>query len=342
MDIFYLILLLIIIFSTKFYKKDFNDKAFNRTHTLCINGIFVVLVFLRHITDYFDVFSIPSPLYNIIDPGLEQLIVTTFLFYSGYGIMESIKNKENYINSQLPKRIKRIYLNFLLVVLTYLIVNIFLEIKYDIKTVILSLFAFETIGNSNWYIFVIVFMYLITYICFKHLKKIKISLLTSTLSIILFIILLMIFKENYWYNTAICFPLGLWFSYYKDKILKIITTNNFIYLISLIISILIFYTFYKLHYINVLYYFFWDISFLSLIILISLKFEVSSKILLFLGNYTFYIYILQRLAMIILNSFNLNIYVYIILSFTLTIVLALIYKKVFWEQLFSIKNTNKK
>lgn len=329
MDIFYLSIALIIIFSCKFLKLEFNKEALERKNTLCISGIFVILVFFRHIADYININTIPSNFYNIIDPQLGQTIVTPFLFYSGYGIFECIKNKENYINNKFKTRIKKLYSNLLIAIITYLIMNTFLKIKYNTKTILLSLLAFESIGNSNWYIFSILVLYLITYINFKLIKDKKCAILSTTLFTIIFTIILMFLKEDYYYNTIISYIFGLWFSYYKDKIISIITTNNYIYTLILLIDLINLYTFNKLHLINTFYYYCYDIAFIILIILLSLKFKINNKFLLFLGSHTFWIYILQRITMITLNKLNINTYLYIILSFITTIILSIIYENIF-------------
>ena len=69
--------------------------------TRCINAIFVILVFLSHVKTYVILDDVWYNSYFLkINIYLSQLIVTTFLFFSGFGIMESIKNKkELYINT---------------------------------------------------------------------------------------------------------------------------------------------------------------------------------------------------------------------------------------------------
>lgn len=332
MDVFFILLLVVIFFSIKFYKRGFNVNFLDYSQTLCVNGIFVILVFLRHSTDYCNFSQSSSNLFNFVNYGLLQLIVTTFLFYSGYGIYESIKNKDDYINKNLLKRIKKLYFNFLISVISFLIMNMLLGIKYNIKTILLSLFAWESIGNSNWYIFAIISMYFFTYICFKIFKKNLHAILGVTFLINLYTIILSLFKYSYWYDTVICFSLGLFVSYYKERIFNFFTKNNFIYLTSLIITVLYFYTFYKLHSLNTIFHELWALSFTILIMLVSLKLKVYSKTLLFLGKYTFWIYILQRMPMIILDRFNLNgfnNYLFVTFSFIITIIMAIIYKNIF-------------
>ena len=339
MDVFFIIWLFIIIFSSKFCKSKFNYDFLDRKTTLCINGIFVILVLLRHSTDYCIFSSKSSSIFNFVDRSLEQLIVTTFLFYSGYGIYESIKTKENYINKKLMVRTKKLYLNFAVVVSSFFIINILLNIKYDIKTIIGSFFAWETIGNSNWYMFAIFSMYLLTFYCFKIFKNHKNSIIAITLLFNLYCIILSIFKESYWYNTIICFIFGLWFSYYKDNITKLLTKNNFIYSFLIIVFNLYFYIFLKFKFINSLFYGCWSLSFIILIILLSLKFKIHSKILLFFGKYTFWIYSLQRLPMIVLSHFNVNNYnkyLFLVLSFFITIILSVAYSYIFEKEIIKV------
>lgn len=73
--------------------------------TTCIKGIFVVLIFLSHSCQYIDTKTLPFfRLYLLLGSILGQLIVAPFLFYSGYGVMEQIKDKgESYVD-QMPKK----------------------------------------------------------------------------------------------------------------------------------------------------------------------------------------------------------------------------------------------
>lgn len=47
----------------------------------------------------------------------------------------------------------------------FLIVDICLGIRYDALTIIGSFIGLTSVGNSNWYVFAILLMYLLTYIC---------------------------------------------------------------------------------------------------------------------------------------------------------------------------------
>ena len=66
------------------------DSYMNREQTQMINGIFIILVFMRHFNQYVQLDSVIEVPFLYLNKILGQLIVTTFMFYSGYGVMTSI------------------------------------------------------------------------------------------------------------------------------------------------------------------------------------------------------------------------------------------------------------
>ena len=92
----FLIYFIILIIGTK-YNKNFNKEYLNKKNTTIVNGLFIVIVFFSHFRQYITVStSTDIYFYKVID-WIGQLMVTTFFFFSGYGIYESIKNKKDYI-----------------------------------------------------------------------------------------------------------------------------------------------------------------------------------------------------------------------------------------------------
>ena len=94
MIFFVAVLFLLIISGAEFSKpNEFNKDYISRAGTTAIKGIFVILIMFSHGKGYIDVggkFDVP---YLKMQDHLNQMIVAMFMFYSGYGIMESIKKK---------------------------------------------------------------------------------------------------------------------------------------------------------------------------------------------------------------------------------------------------------
>ena len=96
-----------------------------------------------------------------------------FLFYSGFGIKESIKNKGfNYAKTLLNKSVI-LLLKFEISLLLYLAENIFiLKNKITLKSYILSAIFRNALGNSNWFVFTIIFFFTFILIYHLYLRKI--------------------------------------------------------------------------------------------------------------------------------------------------------------------------
>ena len=72
--------------------KGIDGDALSKERTTMINGIFVVIVLFSHFNSYATSDIAVDKIYYLFFK-IGQLTVTPFLFYSGYGIYESIKNK---------------------------------------------------------------------------------------------------------------------------------------------------------------------------------------------------------------------------------------------------------
>lgn len=173
----YIVIFIVLLSSSQFVRKGFNDNATSITQSNCIKGVFIVLVFARHIWPYIEkagvaITGVGDKLFLLIDGTLGQLIVTMFLFYSGYGVMESFRKKgTDYVNSIPKKRLLTTLLNFDVAVFVFLLIDILIGKEYPISTILLAFIGWTSIGNSNWYIFVILMCYLSTYIGLKSICR---------------------------------------------------------------------------------------------------------------------------------------------------------------------------
>ena len=220
MLVFYIIILLLSLYGISFIKSGFNQDYISKEQCNAIKGIFILFVFTRHIWPYLSKFgydfSAPGDsLFMSIDRWLGQLLVVAFLFYSGFGVMESIKRKgEPYIEDMPRKRILNTLLNFDVAVLVFLVIDLILGINFKLNTTLLAFTGWTSIGNSNWYIFIILVCYFCTWIGFKLGKGWMAFFLLATAYIILFNT-----KSNpVWYNTIFSFAAGLLYSQFKSQI----------------------------------------------------------------------------------------------------------------------------
>lgn len=330
--VFVIIVLLILIFSKAAYAKkgEFHSDYIDKNATTAINGVFVILVFLRHFAQYCDLTSSSDLPFLDLNGYLNQLIVVPFLFFSGFGIMTSIMKKGTpYVKNIFAGRFLKILLHFDICVLLFLLADIALKKQYSLKDTLLAFTTWTSIGNSNWYITAVLALYLITMISFLIIRKHNLfALILFTVLTVAFVYFNMkIDRPDYCYNTMIVYPLGMWFAYLKPYFDKLVMKNNITYALALSIITACFAFSYKHCFESIECYALWASAFAILIVLILMKIKINNQILTFFGEHVFSIYILQRLPMMIFNSMGIgsNPFNLFILSFAVTILIALIF-----------------
>lgn len=137
-----------------------NTEYLSKESTTAINGIFVFLVFLCHAIGYVKVDPEIDVQWTTMHSYMGQLVVVPFLFFSGYGIMCSIRKKgDPYVKGMFKKRFLSLLLHFDLAVFLYFLLNIiFLKKDYSLADTLLAFLTWTSIGNSNWYIGAMLFI----------------------------------------------------------------------------------------------------------------------------------------------------------------------------------------
>lgn len=333
MIIFLLILLMIIFLDMKVAPAgEFNNGYMSKKSTTAVNGIFTILVFFSHVSTYIDCdFVLDSP-YITFKTHIDQLIVATFLFYSGYGLLESIKSKGMpYIKSIPSKRFFKVLYHSWIAVLLYLVTSLAIGKSYGLKRVLLSFAFWDNVGNSNWYIFVILALYLIVFVSFLLSKGNKYigTALTTVLTLCLVFALIKAGKDSWWYNTAILLPGGMIFSLAKDLFDKIVTKSDAVYFLLAAVSVSA-YVVLSEHSTSIITYSMRAVVFIALIVLLTMKVEIGNNILQWFGTHVFSFYILQRIPMRVFKAMGLaeQKYAYIILCFAATIFISFFFDEI--------------
>lgn len=328
-------ILLVLVIAVGIWKIHINKEktyCLDKEQTNAINGLFVLIVFMSHFSQYIELKE-TDYFFKAFYAVIGQLMVTPFLFFSGYGVMSSfiMKGKE-YVKKFWKSRIVRIWLHFALVVLLYVIINFVLGIKYPYNDILLAFTGWASVGNSNWYVFDILLLYLFSWISFRLFvtPKWRSVLLTSVLCVFM-ICILKLCKEVYWYNTVMVYPFGMLIAMQKDKLQeKLDNKKTPIYLlgVTILLGICAVIVVTGIN-ISSVWFQIYSILFMVCICLFTMIVRINNPILEFLGKHTFEIYVLQRIPMILLKDHIQNIYVYFLSVFISTVVLAIITRKCF-------------
>ena len=314
------------------FEGGYLNTCLKREQAMAVNGVFVMLVFLRHFKEYI-VCGYYDRIFWVVDGLLEQLIVTTFLFYSGYGILVSLKTKKDYLQ-KFPKRIFKVWLQFAVAVCLFLFLNLFMGKVYSIPTILLSFTAWQSVGNSNWYILAILVLYALSYISglMTSQDSLKTIIFVSVGCYVYVVVLILCGKGSWYYNTIFCYPLGMLFGEYEQKVRMLLEkTDTYLMIVvgcATAFAVSYLYTL-KCH--GVIWLVMVElrgIFFVLFVVLATSRIKIGNPVLHWLGKHTFEIYILQRLPMIALSGIGMNQYVYFLICAVVTGLAAFLYQKV--------------
>ena len=145
---------------------QFLPDYISKENTAPVKGIFVMLIVVSHAFQHIEPDGTLDLLYQAFRSHLGQAVVAMFLFYSGFGIMESIRKKGyDYIRSIPSRRFANVFCRFCLILFLYLILQYaFFRRSFPLKHILLAFTGWTSLGNSNWYMFVIFLCYWLVFI----------------------------------------------------------------------------------------------------------------------------------------------------------------------------------
>lgn len=298
-----------------------------------VKGIFVLMVLNGHLSQYVtlgdSLLDIP---YILVDDWIAQCIVAPFLFCSGYGILYSFVNKNRlaYIKGLPRKRILPTLLHFDIALILFLIMNLLLEQSYSVVDYVTALVGWTSVGNSTWFIFASLCMYVVTYISGLLASRLKDDAkqracfaLLILLGTVVYITVMMNFKQQVYYNTILCFPVGVIFGCFKEKIDHYMNRlpvwlGTVVVLAGMYLGTLLYGNYYLRAPV-----------FALLVFVLTMRLRICNPVLKWLGEHIFEIYILQRIPQIVFThlGLNKNQYIFALVCVPITLAGAWGYKK---------------
>lgn len=324
------IILVTMVLSMKVHWKGIDGQYLSKPYTQPIKGIFIIIVFLSHIRTYTEYTSRGDVITINLLNYFGQLMVALFLFYSGYGIYEAIKSKGNsYIESLMKNRFGKTFFDFALAIILFVVVNACLGKFYPIKQIILSFIGWSSVGNSAWYMFAIFTLYILSFVCFMMFRNVKygrfISLCLMSACSLGYVYIMSLIKDNYWSSTYLCFVAGMWYSFFKVYVDKVLQKYPVLYYCATIFVIVAYNYMFTMRYKRLMIFNLVAILFCLVFVFLAMKISFRSKFLTWMGDHLFWVYILQRVPMLVLQHFGFadsHPYVYLYVCFAFTIGLA--------------------
>ena len=330
---------MVLVSSSLWIKDQWKDGYMSIEQTNNIKGIFAILILLSHSVTFIHVDGPLNELYLIARRYFNQTVVVMFLFYSGYGMTESFKRKRvPYIRSMFRRRILPLYLKFLISLILYIVVNAcFLELPSR-DTLVQALFGLTDIGNYGWYMLDIVLLYIFFVVAFYSgslFRNTRVGYLASASVLTLFTVLLILilrcyaYKGSWFYNTVLLFPAGVWYSFLKNRI-DVLLEDKVRYILSCVATVLVYILCSMRSKYSLIFYLMWFCVFAGIVVLISMRVRIRSRILGFFGGLVFPLFLIQGITYISLSHFGINEsypYLFVISAFFINVGLAALFEK---------------
>lgn len=297
MEVLVLLLIIIIFYKSKIFKKGFNEDYLSLKSSKCYKGFLTIIILFHHISQ-----KVNHNLLFYKFSYVGYLAVAVFFFISGYGTHKSYLKNDNYRKKFLQNKLINILYPYIIVTIIYVIYNKAHCNCYFVDNVFKYIINPNPIVSNSWYIIALLefnLMYYISMNIFRNKKNLIIFPM-----IIFNILYIMYFKNGpdiYWYNAVHLFNIGIIFAQYEKQIINFLKKYIYILLpVFYIIFYILFTTYYKEKLFEI--QFITSIIIVLLFILINLKIKINNKILLFLGKISYELYMVQGLFLDIFRS----------------------------------------
>lgn len=308
MIIFVFLLLISFFIPCRIHGKDFHTGYLSRETTTAVKGALCFFILISHFTqnEFYPFNSLDSAFMTFRNFYSQFPMVVVFI-YSSYGIMEAIRVKGfSYIEKIPLRRIGKTFIIYAAAQIVFLIFNFLTGRSYSISDIILAFTGWRTIGADNWFIFAIFVLYAITWAAFRMYREnyCKASAVVTVGTVFLIFAFIRLNKDPYWYNTLLAFPLGFWYSLFREKIESFLFCNRRYYpVLFLVVGLfaVIWVGICKMSSdCSVFLYEICSCLWATAVVLLTMKIDVANPVLRFCGKNLFGFYMMHRIVLMLL------------------------------------------
>lgn len=227
---------------------NWNEEAFSLRQMKALQGFAALCIMLHHIGQKTCASWLPP---NTIIPGLEffvpigYILVSLFIFCSGYGLHHSFKYKKDYLKKNfIVRRILPVVFSGYVVTLIFFGVRLLLGEKMKGAQIARYLLGVDLCNPNGWFVLIIPIFYLIFYLAYRFIRIEWLAFLAVVLCTLAYQLLGSIPDQNtswirgeWWYNSIHMFAVGIFFSKHEEKIVNHIKKYYIVYLILAVIGL---------------------------------------------------------------------------------------------------------
>ena len=284
------------------------------------------------------------------------LIVGFFFFFSGYGLIVSLKQKPDYLKTFLIRRICTVLVPFFLCNYAYMVTTLLCGNRYTTRQLILAFFGVILLNDHMWFAVEIMLLYIAFFLIFSYIESEKLRYVLMGIFVTVLIAAGFLLGHNmnsavqmnwlqgeWWYNTTFLFYLGMLFARGQKTIVPFMKKHFVALAICFGTAFLLLW---KLTGYMLANHGYWTeiggnmgytdklmtlcvqlpavICFEALLLLLFLKIHFQNKILQFLGKISLEVILIEKVFMLLLENLCLKgrYRLYIVLTVLCTILAA--------------------
>ena len=200
---------------------QFHETAFSREQTRSLKGVFALAVLLHHLCAYLSVEFRSLIAFQYVG----FISIGAFFFISGYGLICRADENPHYLRGFFRGRVLTVLLPYYVINVFYCLINcVGQNLHTALRYILRSL-----LGLHLWYVPVILLLYGMFYLAIRFLPK-QYALPAVTAATVLYIAgMYCLYRFGgfgaygfWWYNSAIAFPLGMWYGRYKNSLHRLV------------------------------------------------------------------------------------------------------------------------
>jgi len=231
--IYLVVLVLVLVLGCKIAGKDtFHEDFLSYPIVKGLQGFAALAVILHHVTQEVTQYGrYDKGIINVfVDAGV--LFTGLFFFFSGYGLIISLNQKEGYLNDFLKKRLPAVIIPFYVCNLLFILVNMVLGRQVKPLELFLYISGIVMWNDQMWFVVELAVLYVIFYLSFRKRKSDASALRKMALFIFLMNVVSLLlghdglpetkglwFFGEWWYNTTWLFFIGMTVAMYYDKVI---------------------------------------------------------------------------------------------------------------------------
>lgn len=325
-------LFIVLIYGVKISMEgQWQEDSLSLSHSKDILGYFAVLIVIHHtVQNLIQSREIDVGILSVFE-NIGVCFVGGFFFFSGYGLIKSLRAKPGYLDDFIQKRVVRIIIPFY-VVNTFFVVTTNMMGYIEKSEMPLCIMGIFMANDHMWYLIEILLLYLLFYFNFKKSSEEEAFLKMFVEIVALIAISLLMghgpfwFQGEWWYNSTLLFFIGMLISRFEKTVVAFAKKY---YALLTAFTAVFFFMFYTLTINAIDNGGYWTeygeieisymestldkvqtltvqipmiILFVLLILLIGLKVKTGNKVLRFLGNISLEIYITHRIWIFIFEK----------------------------------------